>query len=217
MFKHLHALAQTATLMITASAEDELLRVTITPTSNDGKKNAALKPLSLVATPEELDTDFGNAIAAWQAPRKSLLDQVAEAKANDEEDEKPAAKQATSTSTKKSEKAPPTPKEKSGRKAAGKKPIGAKTTLNPAAQWPFPGTKEANDAEKKSAGAGNEGEPPVVDPRQTSLIDPPVSDAAGGTTSESPTTALPTDATPTESAAPTAAPTSNPVFEVELF
>lgn len=81
MFISLHAIAKQATLMITVAAEgDDQLRVTVTPAPLDGKAKAGLpQPLSLVATPEEFDADFGTALATWRAPKRSLVQQVQEA------------------------------------------------------------------------------------------------------------------------------------------
>jgi PRTRC genetic system protein E len=112
MFKPLHALAQRATLMIVITAEGpELLRVNITPVqTNDKTKAHELRPLSLVGSPEELDADFAEAAAIWQAPKRSLLDQARDAATDDDKEtgatsggakarapsqKKPAAKAAT--------------------------------------------------------------------------------------------------------------------------
>lgn len=77
MFTALHALAKSATLMIVIGAEDDQLRVSITPTqSGDKSKPHALRPLSLLATPAELDADFATALAIWQAPKRTLIEQA---------------------------------------------------------------------------------------------------------------------------------------------
>ncbi len=77
MFTALHALAQSATLMIVVTAEGDDLRVSITPTqAGDKTKAHKLQPLSLVAGPTELDDGFAAAIQSWQAPKLSLLQQV---------------------------------------------------------------------------------------------------------------------------------------------
>lgn len=82
MFKALHALAQSATLMIVITAEDDDLRVSITPTqAGDKTKAHKLQPLSLVASPAELDEGFAAAIASWQAPKLTLQQQVEAANA----------------------------------------------------------------------------------------------------------------------------------------
>lgn len=78
MFKTLHALADKATLMITVAREgDDQLRVNLTPVPFDTKAKASLpQPLSLVATPDEFDADFGAALLTWQAPKRSLVEQA---------------------------------------------------------------------------------------------------------------------------------------------
>ena len=81
MFSILHALAKQATLMITIAAEgDDELRVNVTPVPADTKTKAKLpQPLSLRATPAEFDADFIAALATWQAPKRSLLQQAQDA------------------------------------------------------------------------------------------------------------------------------------------
>ncbi|KVN36774.1 hypothetical protein WJ63_35015 [Burkholderia pyrrocinia] len=76
LFTSLHALAQTTSINILITAEgDENLRVNVTPLPNaKGKKE--LWPLSLVATPEELDAEFAAAVEAYEPGALSLLDQA---------------------------------------------------------------------------------------------------------------------------------------------
>jgi PRTRC genetic system protein E len=82
MFTTLHALTQSATLMIVVTAEGDDLRVSITPTQTGDKTKAhKLQPLSLVASPAELDDGFAAAIQSWQAPKLSLQQQVEAANA----------------------------------------------------------------------------------------------------------------------------------------
>lgn len=121
MFKELHAMAKAATLLITASAEGDQLRVSVTPTYPEGKVPAGaapLRPLSVVGSPDELDADFAAVLAFWQAPapKKSLIEQAQSAaeNADDGAQPKPAAKPAETK-----------PKVKPGRKpgaAAAAKP-----------------------------------------------------------------------------------------------
>lgn len=217
MFKELHALAlaQGATLMITINAEDDACRVTLTPTPLDGKSKPTLKPLSLIAPPEELDEQFAEVITAWQAPRKSLIEQVTASNAAEDDDDndigkekdKPAAKPAA----KKESKPAAASKAKPEAKAASKKTDKAKTTLNPAAQWPFPGTKAATDAETEDKATGTSD----VDPRQTSLIEG--SNTDGGSTP--PTESTPVAAEEKQPEAEPVAPAASaaPTFEIELF
>lgn len=81
MFTNLHELAKKAPLMITVAAEgDDLLRVNVTPTPTDTKaKHNLPQPLSLLATPTEFDADFIAALSTWQAPKRSLIQQAADA------------------------------------------------------------------------------------------------------------------------------------------
>ncbi|MDX8121598.1 PRTRC system protein E [Janthinobacterium sp. GMG2] len=82
MFTALHALTQSATLMIVVTAEGDDMRVSITPIqAGDKTKAHKLQPLSLVASPAELDDGFAAAIQSWQAPKLSLLQQVEAANA----------------------------------------------------------------------------------------------------------------------------------------
>lgn len=88
MFKELHAMANDATLLITAKAEGDQLRVSVTPTYPDGKVPAGaspLRPLSVIASPEELDADFAAVLEFWRAPKRSLIEQ-AQAAAGDADD-----------------------------------------------------------------------------------------------------------------------------------
>jgi PRTRC genetic system protein E len=90
MFKELHAMAKDAMLLITATAEGDQLRVSVTPTYPDGKVPAGaapLRPLSVIASPEELDADFAAVLAFWKTPtpKQTLLEQ-AQAAAGDGDD-----------------------------------------------------------------------------------------------------------------------------------
>ncbi|ONX51493.1 hypothetical protein A8F11_06345, partial [Burkholderia cenocepacia] len=76
LFTSLHELARTTSINILITAEgDENLRVNVTPLPNaKGKKE--LWPLSLVATPQELDAEFAAAVEAYEPGALSLLDQA---------------------------------------------------------------------------------------------------------------------------------------------
>lgn len=88
MFKALAELAQKSTLLISIATDGDQLRVNITPKANAAGGTPALRPLSLLATADELDQDFGKALLAWTSPpRRSLLDQVADATAEDAAEE----------------------------------------------------------------------------------------------------------------------------------
>ncbi|WP_075259062.1 PRTRC system protein E [Herbaspirillum camelliae] len=96
MFKALQELASKSTLLISIAPEGDLMRVNITPVSKDPNTTPALRPLSLLASADELDRDFAQAMQMWSAPRRSLLDQVAAAA--EQEDAEDSA--ATSTGSK---------------------------------------------------------------------------------------------------------------------
>jgi PRTRC genetic system protein E len=90
MFKDLHELAQDATLMITVAAEADQLRVSVTPVYPEAKPPAnARRPLSILGTPAELDSDFTAALAIWQAPKRSVLQQAQDAASDEQDDETP--------------------------------------------------------------------------------------------------------------------------------
>lgn len=100
MFKALHQLAQASPLILTIVAEDEQLRVTLMPQLDASSTvKAAPHPLSIVATPDELDADFASAIGIFAPGVLSVLEQaqaVADANANKsgkpaDKDAKPAA------------------------------------------------------------------------------------------------------------------------------
>lgn len=117
MFTELHAMAKAAMLLITATAEGDQLRVSVSPTYPDGKAPAgtvALRPLSLVGTPDELDADFGAALALWLTPPKRSIIEQAQAAADQDAEEAPAAKVAPKVSSKTTE---AKPKRNAGRKA----------------------------------------------------------------------------------------------------
>lgn len=118
MFKQLHALAKKATLMIVVTAEDDQqLRVNVTPTQVDlASKTGALRPLSLVGTPDELDEGFEEALTVWQAPRRSLVEQAAAAAGAP--DEKPKAAPKTAPKAKPAAAPAKSPKPARGKKAA---------------------------------------------------------------------------------------------------
>ncbi len=96
MFRPLHTIAQAATLHMIIVAEGEQLRVTLQPKPT-GKDAPIPAALSLVATPEEFDAGFVDAITTWRAPATSLVEQAAAAAAQpaspaDTKAGKPAAK-----------------------------------------------------------------------------------------------------------------------------
>ncbi|WP_051657050.1 PRTRC system protein E [Burkholderia cenocepacia] len=91
LFTSLHALAQISSInvLITTEGAANLLRVNVTPLPN-GKGEKKLWPLSLVATPEELDAEFAAAVAAYEPGVLSLLDQAYACAAANKSDAAPA-------------------------------------------------------------------------------------------------------------------------------
>ncbi|WGY71932.1 PRTRC system protein E [Burkholderia cepacia] len=76
LFTSLHALAQTTSINILITAEGpESLRVNVTPMPN-GKGEKQRWPLSLLATPAELDAEFAAAVEVYEPGATSLLDQA---------------------------------------------------------------------------------------------------------------------------------------------
>lgn len=121
MFTSLHALAQAATLLVVITAEGaDQLRINVTPTRTDDKtKPHKLRPLSLVGTPDELDEGFADALAEWQAPRRSLVEQARDAGGDEDGGAAPTAKASKANAAapeKKAESAPAAVKGKPGRK-----------------------------------------------------------------------------------------------------
>lgn len=96
MFKALHQLAQASPLILTIVAEDEQLRVTLMPQLDASSTvKAAPHPLSIIATPDELDADFATAIGIFAPGVLSVLEQAqAAANANASKSGKPADKDA---------------------------------------------------------------------------------------------------------------------------
>lgn len=117
MFTELHAMAKAAMLLITATAEGDQLRISISPTYPAGKAPAgatALRPLTLVGTPDELNADFAAALAVWQTPPKRSIIEQARAAAQDDADDAAPAKTTAQPAAKVVE---PKEKQKGGRKA----------------------------------------------------------------------------------------------------
>lgn len=55
---------------------DGKLKICFTPSGDPGKEKALLQPLLLVATPEELNEGFADALISYQSSRTSLEEQV---------------------------------------------------------------------------------------------------------------------------------------------
>lgn len=118
MFTELHAMAKAAMLLITATAEGDQLRISISPTYPDGKAPAgavALRPLALVGTPDELNADFSAALVLWQTPPKRSIIEQAQAAAAQEADDTAPEKAVAKAASKEVE---PKPKRSPARKAA---------------------------------------------------------------------------------------------------
>ncbi|MDR8398246.1 PRTRC system protein E [Paraburkholderia sp. USG1] len=82
LFASLHPLAQRTTLTLLITAEGDQLRVNVTPRANgDTKGEKTLYPLSILATPEELDRDFAEAVSIYEPSTLSVLDQARAASA----------------------------------------------------------------------------------------------------------------------------------------
>lgn len=151
MFQALHALAKKHTLMLVITAEDDLLRVNVTPTPADSKVSG-LRSLSLVATPEELDADFAQALATWQAPKKSLIEQAQEAASDDDDGKKDQAKPALPAPKSAAPAKDAKPKKAAAAKAPGKK-ASTKEADATKSSWPLPTGTAAGDEKVAEAGA----------------------------------------------------------------
>lgn len=178
MFTSLHSLAKQATLMITIAAEGaDQLRVNVTPMPFDDKAKARLpKPLSLLATPAEFDADFIAAIAAWQAPKRSLVEQ---AQASAEEPAsaagaKPSGKtDKSSTRTRRSSKTVSSEDEPSAVQTAGEaagEAVAAADQVMAADEQPPVDTGAAPSEQPAAAPAAED--PPVAEPQAEPAAEP---------------------------------------------
>ncbi|SHK36354.1 PRTRC system protein E [Paraburkholderia terricola] len=141
LFASLYPLAQKTTLTLLITAEGDQLRVNVTPRAkDDAKGEKTLYPLSILATPDELDRDFAEAVAIYEPSTQSVLDQArAASAANGATKSTPALPAPTAT------------RGKPGRKARSESNGNADVRQPPA-------TNGANAEEL-----------PPVDPRQTSI------------------------------------------------
>ncbi|ARL87603.1 PRTRC system protein E [Burkholderia pseudomallei] len=90
LFTSLHALAQTTSINILITAEGaDNLRVNVTPMPN-GKGEKQRWPLSLLATPAELDAEFAAAVEVYAPGATPLLDQARACAAANQADGAPA-------------------------------------------------------------------------------------------------------------------------------
>lgn len=79
MFQELFALAASATLTMTVSADETTGRMTINvipKPRKDANEPALAQPLSLTATPQEFDTGFIAALSGYREVRQSLEQQA---------------------------------------------------------------------------------------------------------------------------------------------
>lgn len=161
MFTALHALAQSATLMIVITAEDDDLRVSITPTqAGDKTKAHKLQPLSLIASPAELDEGFVAAIASWQAPKLSLQQQVEAANASADAGAAPTSSKASPKESAKRP-GPGRPKKSDGAAPGGEGSAGA---VDKAGQQDnaLPAGNDAGAAAAPPAGGADAEEPEEI-------------------------------------------------------
>ncbi|KVX53355.1 PRTRC system protein E [Burkholderia cepacia] len=152
LFTSLYPLAQSASLTILVVAEGDQLRVNVMPKSKDEKAEQTLYPLSLLASPEELDRDFAEAVQIYTPGSQSVLEQArAASAANAETGAAPAL--------------PAPAKGKPGRK--------------PKAQTAA--ATSSGDSQAANAGGAGDGTP-EVDPRQTSLLENGAGESASAQT-----------------------------------
>ena len=79
MFEELYALATSATLTLTISADDKTGRMTINvipKPKKDADEPALSTPLSLTATPAEFDEQFVSTLKDYREARQSLMEQA---------------------------------------------------------------------------------------------------------------------------------------------
>lgn len=82
LFASLYPLAQKTTLTLLITTEGNQLRVNVTPhAKQDAKGEKTLYPLSILATPEELDRDFAEAVSIYEPSTQSVLEQARTASA----------------------------------------------------------------------------------------------------------------------------------------
>lgn len=80
MFTQIAQLAKHSTLNLIISAEGDNLRVIVMPKPKGGENAALSTPLSLLASPEELDREFASVINGYSANRTTLQESLDAAK-----------------------------------------------------------------------------------------------------------------------------------------
>lgn len=102
MFKQLAPIINAGTslcIMVSAAPEGNLT-VTILPQSKDGQSTALSTPLSVTATPDELDAELPAALTSYVGHRTSLAETLENVKTIMEAAGKTASEQATKAATK---------------------------------------------------------------------------------------------------------------------
>jgi PRTRC genetic system protein E len=102
MFKQLAPIINAGTnlcIMVSAAPEGNLT-VTILPQSKDGQSTALSTPLSVTATPDELDSELPAALTSYVGHRASLAETLENVKTIMEAAGKTASEQATKAATK---------------------------------------------------------------------------------------------------------------------
>ncbi|WP_298434873.1 PRTRC system protein E [Ottowia sp.] len=144
LFEELYALALTATLTMTVSADEKSGRLTlnvIPKPRKDVSEPTLTQPLSLTATPQEFDEGFIAALTGYREVRQSLTEQAEATKEVIEAAKTASVKKASEAVSKASKTA-------AGAGAAAK----AATTLVAPAQMP-PSEDDDEGAETSAAGA----------------------------------------------------------------
>lgn len=182
MFRPLHTIAQAATLHMIIVAEGEQLRVTLQPKPT-GKDAPIPAALSLVATPEEFDAGFVDAITTWRAPATTLVEQAAAAAAQparpaaDTKASKPAAKAPAKKAAKPAPKKKAAPEPNAGAQVAEAATPGTQTSgvATPDAPAPTAAPTTEQDrlvciADMRAYLAGNAASDKPVKPSRTDYL-----------------------------------------------
>jgi PRTRC genetic system protein E len=160
-FSSLYPLAERATLVALITVEDGLLRVNVTPQAAPGDADTTVRPLSLLATAEELDAHFAQAVEVYRPSVLPLLEQAeAAAAANGKKGSKPAALSGPSS---KKDDSNPKPEAAPGKR--GRKPKQQEETPSTV------GDAESGDAEKdpRQLALTNDDAAPQADPSATPI------------------------------------------------
>lgn len=100
MFAELDLLVKSTTVQIIIAAEGDQMRVNVIPKAVDGQNPALSTPLSLVATPAELDEQFSELLTKYTGKRQSLAEQLENAELVMEAAQKEAQSKATAKPSK---------------------------------------------------------------------------------------------------------------------